>query len=51
MGYIYARAIKDGRKTLKNVPKKYVEATKKAYKALYGEDISTDDVETIPSNE
>lgn len=36
MGKIYARAIHDGRKTLNDVPEKYVKETKKAYKELYG---------------
>ena len=36
MGYIYARLIHKGKKTLADVPEKYVEATKKAYKDLYG---------------
>lgn len=37
MGYIYARLIHRGTKTIEDVPKKYVEATKSAYLDLYGE--------------
>lgn len=37
MGYIFARLINRGAKTLADVPEKYVEATKAAYIDLYGE--------------
>ena len=37
MGYIYARLIHRGARTIEEVPKKYVEATKEAYLDLYGE--------------
>ena len=40
MGYVFARLIFKGIKTLKDVPDKYKEATKAAYKDLYGIDIS-----------
>lgn len=36
MGYIYARAIYKGTKTLNDVPQKWVQATKDAYFDLYG---------------
>lgn len=39
MGKVYARAIYNGKKTLADVPEKYVEETKKAYKELYGKDL------------
>lgn len=41
MGYIYARAIHAGRKTLAQVPAKYQEETVKAYKKLYGIELTT----------
>ena len=34
MGKIYARAIHNGKKTLDDVPTRYVEETKKAYESL-----------------
>lgn len=37
MGYIFARLIHRGAKTIEDVQKKYVEATKSAYLDLYGE--------------
>ena len=37
MGYIYARLIHRGARTIEGVPGKYVEATKAAYLDLYGE--------------
>lgn len=37
MGYIFARLIRRGAKTIKDVPEKYVDATKAAYIDLYGE--------------
>ena len=36
MGYIYARIIHRGAKTLADVPDRYKEATKAAYYDLYG---------------
>ena len=36
MGYIYARAIYKGTKTLADVPSRWVQATKDAYLDLYG---------------
>ena len=36
MGYIYARLIYKGLKTLDDVPAKYKQATKDAYYDLYG---------------
>ena len=36
MGYIYARAIYKGTKTLDDVPQKWKQATKDAYLDLYG---------------
>ena len=36
MGYIYARAIYKGTKTLANVPERWVQATVDAYYELYG---------------
>lgn len=36
MGYIYARLIYKGLRTFDKVPKKYQEATKAAYKDIYG---------------
>lgn len=39
MGYVYARLIYKGLKTIDDVPKKYVKATKEAYKDLYGIDL------------
>ena len=37
MGYIFARLIHRGARTIEEVPEKYVEATKAAYLDLYGE--------------
>lgn len=37
MGYIYARLIHRGARTLAEVPAKYADATKAAYLDLYGE--------------
>ena len=37
MGYIFARLIHRGARTLAEVPEKYVDATKAAYLDLYGE--------------
>ena len=39
MGYIFARLIHRGAKTIEDVPEKYVEATKTAYLDLYGEEL------------
>ena len=39
MGKVYARAIHNGKKTLDDVPARYVEETKKAYKELYGKEL------------
>lgn len=39
MAKIYARQIHDGKLTLADVPARWVEATKVAYKELYGKDI------------
>lgn len=39
MGYIYARLIHRGARTIEEVPKKYVEATKAAYLDLYNEEL------------
>lgn len=39
MGYIYARLIHRGARTIEEVPEKYVEATKAAYFDLYGEEL------------
>ena len=39
MGKVYARAIRNGKKTLDDVPSRYVEETKKAYKELYGKEL------------
>ena len=39
MGYIYARLIHKGIKTIADVPARYVDATKAAYKDLYGIEI------------
>lgn len=39
MGKIYARAIYNGKKKLSDVPERYVEETKAAYKELYGKEI------------
>lgn len=36
MGYVYARLIHKGLRTLDSVPKKYQAATKAAYKDIYG---------------
>lgn len=36
MGYIYARLIFKGLRTLDSVPAKYKDATKAAYKDIYG---------------
>ncbi|MDD7203745.1 MAG: CD1375 family protein [Coriobacteriaceae bacterium] len=36
MGYIYARLIFKGIRTFKSVPAKYKDATKAAYKDIYG---------------
>jgi len=36
MAYIYARAIYAGKKTLSDVPQRWVESTKAAYLDLYG---------------
>lgn len=36
MGKVYARAIHNGKKILNDVPTRYIEETKKAYKELYG---------------
>ena len=36
MGKVYARAIHNRKKTLNDVPTRYIEETKKAYKELYG---------------
>lgn len=40
MGYIYARIIHRGDKTISEVPERYKEATKKAYFSLFGEELS-----------
>lgn len=37
MGYIYARLIYKGKKTIEDVPAKYLDATRAAYLELYGE--------------
>lgn len=37
MGYIFARLIHRGARTIEEVPAKYVDATKAAYLDLYGE--------------
>lgn len=37
MGYIFARLIHRGARTLAEVPEKYIEATKAAYLDLYNE--------------
>ena len=39
MGYIYARPIHKGLKTLTEVPTRYTEATKAAYLDLYAVDL------------
>jgi len=39
MGYIYARMIFDGRRTLKSVPQKYYQSTIDAYNKIYGIDL------------
>ena len=39
MGYIFARLIYKGIYTIDKVPAKYVDATKAAYKDLYGIDL------------
>ena len=39
MGYIYARLIYKGIKTISDVPAKYIDATRKAYLELFGENI------------
>lgn len=39
MAKIYARTIHDGRKTINDVPERYREATREAYRELFGEDI------------
>lgn len=39
MAKIYARKIHDGSMTLDQVPARWVEATKAAYKEMYGHDI------------
>lgn len=39
MGKVYARAIHNGKKTLNDVPTRYIEETKKAYKELYGKEL------------
>lgn len=39
MGKIYARAIRRGKKTLADVPAKYVEETKAAYLELFGQEL------------
>lgn len=36
MGYIYARLIFKGLRTFESVPKKWKDATKAAYKDIYG---------------
>lgn len=37
MGYIFARLIHRGARTIEEVPEKYIGATKAAYLDLYGE--------------
>ena len=37
MGYVYARLIHKGLKTINDVPVRYQEATREAYLELYGE--------------
>lgn len=39
MGYIFARLIHRGAKTLEDVPEKYKDATKTAYLDLYNEEL------------
>ncbi len=39
MGKVYARAIHNGKKTINDVPTRYIEETKKAYKELYGKEL------------
>lgn len=39
MGYIYARLIHRGARTIEEVPAKYVDVTKAAYLDLYGEEL------------
>ena len=39
MGYIYARLIYKGLKTMSDVPEKYKDATRAAYKDLFGVDV------------
>lgn len=39
MGYIYARLINKGLKTIADVPDKYKAATRAAYKDLFGVDV------------
>lgn len=40
MGYIYARLIFKKLRTFESVPKKYKDATKAAYKDIYGIELS-----------
>lgn len=40
MGYVYARLIHKGLRTIEQVPEKYVDATKAACKDLYGIELS-----------
>ena len=40
MGYIYARMIFDGRRTLKSVPQKYYQSALDAYNKIYGIDLT-----------
>lgn len=39
MGYVYARLIRKGLRTIEQVPERYVDATKAAYRDLYGIEI------------
>ena len=40
MGYVYARLIYKGKKTLDDVPEKYREATIEAYFDIYGVELA-----------
>lgn len=40
MGYVYARLIFKGLRTFERVPAKYKDATKDAYKDIYGIELS-----------
>ena len=48
MGYIYARMIFDGRRTLESVPQKYYQDAIDAYNKIYGIDLTVQNPDGTP---